>query len=431
MRAERSGRGNRPSRLVEWGKTLLIILLALSALCQLSRTPPIENLWRALAQRPQADPSPSAGQSAAAAILPVRLAIYRDGQRFGLQYDGAAADAAFSSLTTLLSEALGSASEPRAISEREWRAALARTGIYLDFFYPVPLPILSDWLGDGQPNSALTGSARRVCLAAGGDDGVSLFYINEEDGSYYACGTTLSRGFHLDTAVAGWTPNGALFAFEVPGMETLAPYTLLTSTPQPAVYAAANPLLEDSGRIQELLTALTFHPQGGASDPFAGPIVEGSDSLRLSRSGQVAFHAIGDSDFRFPLPEDSLQAALDCTQALAEATAGAWCGQARLCLAGVETTSDGLEITFQYFLNGSPVALPEDTAAARFLVRNGAVTDFSLCLRAYSGTEETSAVLPEALAAAAMEAEDAQGRELTLLYEDAGGELVYAGWGAV
>ncbi|MGN0968477.1 MAG: hypothetical protein ACI4O3_04330 [Oscillospiraceae bacterium] len=422
----------RRSRLVEWGKNLLILLLALSALYLLGRTQfsgGIADSIRGLLGHSQTDADPAYPQASSVTVHPVRLAIYRDGRRYGVQYDQEETDAAFSSLSTLLSEALGSAGAPEPVSERDWRSALCRTGIYMDFLYPVPLRTLSDWMGEGAGNTALTGTARRICLAADEDGGVSLFYINEGDGSYYSCGTTLTRDFHLNAAVADWSPNGAMFAFEVADMDALAPYTLLTATPQPAVYAAGNPLLEDGARVTELLNTLTFQPQGTALDPAAGgQLVEGNDSLRLSSSGVVTFHTIGDSGFRFPLPEDSTQGALDYVQALAETTVGAWCGQARLCLAGVEETADGLEITYQYSLNGAPVALPEDYAAARFVISGGAVTDFTLYLRSYTDTGETSVVLPEVQAAAAMNALDARGKELTLLYQDSGGTLVSAGW---
>ncbi len=425
-------RNKRRSRLIEWSKNLLILLLALSALYLLGRTQlsggfldGVRDLLADSTASPDSAPTPSAS----AAVHPVRLAVCQDGRRYGVQYSRDETDAAFSSLSMLFSEALGSAAAPEAVSERDWRSALGSTGIFLDFLYPVPLRTLSGWWGDGPSNPALTGTARRICLAADAGGGVSLFFINEENGSYYACRTTLTRDFHLNEAVDDWSPNGALFAFEVPDMEALEPYTLLTVTPEPVVYAAGNPLLEDSARVTELLNALSFHPQGAALDPaVGGQLVEGNDSLRLSDAGVVTFHTIGDSGFRFPLPEDGTQAALDYVQAMAEATAGAWCGQARLCLSGVEETAGALELTFQYSLNGAPVALPEDRPAARFLVSGGAVTDFSLCLRAYSDTGEKSIVLPEVQAAAAMEAMDVRGKELTLLYQDVGGAQVSAGW---
>lgn len=421
------------SRLVEWGKNLLILLLAISLLYLLGRTQISDNVLNGVRDLLEGSSKGSVDsvvdQSSSVKIQPMRLAVYQNGQRYGVQYNQDAVDADFSALSILFAEAMSSAGTPEQVSEQVWRSALCRTGIYVDFYYSVPLTILSGWLGDDQGNSALTGSARRVCLAEGEDGGVALFYINEESGSYYSSETNLSSDVHLDTAVADWFPNGAQFAFEVPGMESIEPYTLLTVTPQPAVYATGNPLLEDSSRVGELFSALTFHSQSTILNPTTGgQLVEGNDSLRLSEDGLVTFHTIGSSEFRFSLPENSVEAALDYVQSLAEATVGAWCGQARLCLAEVKESPEQIEITFQYSLNGAPVMLPEGRAAARFIVSSGAITDFSLYLRSYADEGETSLVLPALQAAAAMEALDVYGKELTLAYQDSGGEEVGAGW---
>ena len=422
------------SRLIEGGKTLLIFLLALSAFYLLSLTHVFDDAQSSFLglfpSRPAANSEPAPIISSSSAVYPIRLAICRDGQRYGIQYDQTAVDAAYAELATLFSEAFSSAAQPQQIRASNWRAALCRNGIYVDYLYAVPLDILSGLLGEEEPNPALTGNARRVCLAEDENGGVSLFYINESDGSYYASQTTLSLTAHLETAVSEFSPNGALFAFEVADMETLDPYTLLTTAPQAKAYIAENPLSADSSRVSELLNALTFHAQGITPDPIAGgQYVEGSDFLRLSSHGVVTFHTVGDTDFRFPLSDTGVQGALDYVSALTNTTAGAWCGQARLQLSGIEQTQDGLVITFQYCLNGSPVALPEEHAA-RFVIQNGAVTDFSLYLRTYTNTEETSSLLPALQAAAAMEALDTDGKELVLLYQDSGSEAVNAYWAA-
>ena len=430
-------RNEKNRRAVEWGKNLLIVLLSLSALyllwcTQLQSSLPgqagggLSGLLELF--RPQQSEQVSQ-QAVPGAVRPVRLAVYFDGQRYGVQYNTAAADAAFGELSTLLSEALGSAEAPVQIGEQAWREALCRDGVYFDFLTPLPLATLSAWLEGGAGNPELAGTARRMCLAGNETGGVSLFYHNEDDGLYYACETTLSQQLHLDSAVSEWPPNGALFAFEVEGMEILAPYTMLSTTPQPGTYTAANPLATDPARLETLLSALSFHPQSGTLDPVSGgQAIEGSDTLRLDADGTVTFHSIGSDDSRFLIPGGSEGEILSYVRLLAESTAGAWCGAARLYLDEYVQTEDGWVITFQYTLEGAAVSLPEGQDAARFLVQDGAVTDFTLCLRTYTATGQTSPVMPEHLAAAAMGALEADGMELELCYHDSGGELVSAGW---
>jgi hypothetical protein len=424
-------RDKRRVRWVEWTKNVLIVLLTLSAIYLLGRTQlssgALDKLRQTLHTSGTSADHTSA-QTVSAGVEPVRLAVCQDGQRYGVQYAQQETDEAFAALSTLLSEALVSADTPRSVSEQTWRSALSGTGIYLDFLYPVSLQTLAAQLGAAQ-NAALTDTVRRLCLADDGAGGVCLFYIKEEDGSFWACDTTLTTALHLEGAVEGQSPNGALFAFEMDGMEELEPYTLVTGTTQPTVYGAANPLLEDSSRTAQLLSALSFRSQSADLDPSTGgQLMEGNDSLRLSSDGLVTFHTIGDSGFRFTLKANTLQGAVEYTRSLAQATAGAWCGEAWLCLSQAEQTTDGYEITFQYCLNGAEVALPGDYEAAHFVVKDGAVTDFTLYLRAYTDTGETSLVLPEELAAAALTPLGAEGRELVLLYQDHGTDRVTADW---
>ena len=427
-------KGKGRSRLIEWGKTLLIILLAASAIYLLGRTQffegmrgRVQSLLSATASDERED---FTGQSDPAVIRPMSVVMtLESGQRYGVQYDLAETDAVFSSVSTLLTEAVSSVDAPRKISERNWRDALGKEGIWLDLYYPLPLEVLSGHPDEGARSVHSSHAVRRLCLAAGREDSVELLYINEPDGVFYACTTTLSRRTHLEPVLAGWSANGAMFAFEVPGMENVAPYILLTATPKPVTYRSGNPLAGDSGRIAELLKKLSFQSRGNALDPLTGGLqVEGNDSLRLLESGLLTFHTLGDTEFRFLLSENTHQGALDYTQDLANATIGAWCEGAGLRLAGVQERADGLEILYQYCLDGIPVELPGGNPAARFVVRNGAVTDFSLYFRAYSPTGETTLILPELQAAAALGADAGEENELTLIYQDGGGERAGAGW---
>lgn len=427
-------KGKELARLVEWGKTLLIILLAISAVYLLGKTQFSRDVLggvKGLLEGGISDHEQGrTEQVAAVAVRPMQIAFnLEDGQRYGVQYDLAETDSVSASISTLLSEAMSSAGTPQKISEYRWRSEISDVGIYLDFYYPLPLAVMAGQTEEGANQATLSAVARRICLAAGRNDEVSLLYISEEDGGYYSCTTTLSHEIHLTPVLDGQSANGAMFAFEVPGMENVAPYMLLTTTPQPVKYQTGNPLQVDESRVGDLLTALSFQARGSELDPVAGGLhVEGSDSLRLLESGVLTFHTFGNADFRFLPGENTLQSALDYTQELASATIGKWCGDANLSLSGVQESSEGLEILYQYGLNGVPVHLPEGAAAARFVIRGGAITDFSLYFRSYTATEETTLLLPERQAAAVMDATAQQGNELVLLYRDTGGEITGASW---
>ena len=75
-------------RLIEWGKNVLIALLTLSAVFLLTMTPLIQDSGLADLFRPQrAAGSPDPIGAPSGTVLPARLAVYRDGERYGLQYD--------------------------------------------------------------------------------------------------------------------------------------------------------------------------------------------------------------------------------------------------------------------------------------------------------------------------------------------------------
>ena len=427
-------KGKGLSRLLEWGKTLLIVLLAASALYLLGETQFSDGMagrMRNLFQNSSSEGEQQGGEQAGtSAVHPLKIVMTLEGgQRYGVQYDLTESDAVYSSVSTLLAEALSSTSNPRKVGEGVWRAELSDVGIWLDLYYPLPLTVLSEQADSGQRSAVSSVMVRRICLAAGQSDSVNLLYMDESSGDFYSCATTLSRQSHLDPVLTGRSANGALFAFEVPGMEHVAPYVLLTTTPQPVKYSSGNPLAGDTARMEELLDTLSFQSRGSELDPVAGGLlVEGNDSLRLMEDGTLTFHTIGDADFRLLLPENTDQGALDYTRDLADDTVGKWCEGATLYLSGVQETADGLEIHYRYCLNGIPVELPEGNPAARFTVRNGAVTDFFLYFRSYSVTDETTLILPELQAAAVLGTSTVEGKELTLVYRDSGGDMVGAGW---
>ena len=117
------------------------------------------------------------------------------------------------------------------------------------------------------------------------------------------------------------------------------------------------------------------------------------------------------------------------TRRLTAATLGSRCGEARFYLSSVRETDEGLEIVFNYCLNGSVVLLEED--AARFFIKNGRVIQFWMNFRSYTDTGKTSVVMPVPQAMAAMEAKHLEGKELLLMYTDTGGETAAASWVAV
>ena len=424
-------RDNR--RLMEWGKNALILLLTLSAGVLLSMTPLARDsgLGELLRPRP-AQTGTSGGGSPSGPVLPARLAVYREGGRFGLQYDDNRMEEVFAAFVPLLGDALAGAGEPSPLPEAQWRDCLGRRGAYFDFAGEIPLAALARWLGGGA--CPLEGSARRVALVAGEGDAVSLCWENPEGGGGFTCPTALSRSLHLDPAVDAVSPNGAYFAFEDEGLSRLLdPLTLITEgEPAAGLYSVTAPLSTTAG-TEALLDALSFNSQNHAPGSNGEVYLDGADRLVIRDGSTVTYRAAQEGKYPVENTNGSVSAAQAAqgARALAERAMAPLCGEARLYLLSVRPEGEGWRVRFGFLLGGSSVYLYDEGWAAEFLVRDGCVTGFTLRLRQYAALGENALLLPIRKAAAMLPDLTRERRELVIQYRDGGGSAVSPGWEAV
>ena len=440
---------NRKIRAVELGKDVLILLLTLSALWLAAQTPlaaPLRGLFRE--EGGQTASLAGQGIDRGSGALPMAMVANLpggtgqspalpgggEGIRWGIQYDQAACQELFQQVAGPLVEALSSAGAPEPVSRREWERALTEAlGVYMDFQGRIPMPVLMGWLSSG--DTRLTATARRLVLTAG-EGGVDLYYRDEDSGGYYRCRSEVADPFALAGALAGAVDNGAFYAFESELYQDLDPDTLLLpEAPVPAVYAAANPMSAGQETLQALVQDLGFSLNSTSFYSTDEQVARsGDDSVRLSDRGVAQYQYEGRrGGGLFPVLSQGEAGALfdsveTCRQAALSAMS-ARCGEARLYLMSVRARAEGWEIDFGYSLNGIPV-LTEGGRAARFVVEEGEIIQFSLYLRSYTGSGTASAVLPARQGAAALAAQGLEGEELLLTYTDAGGDTLTAGWSA-
>lgn len=430
----------RGKTLPEWAKNLLIAALSLSAAYLFTLSPLYLNSplygWTGRL-RPAASADSGVTVSFSAAARPVRMAVNNSAGRCGVQYDTAAVDAAFEQTGALLGEALGSAGAARPVSEDRWRQALLAEGIFFDFAGTVPLAALAGWLREGERNEQLSGDVRRMVLAPGEDGAVWLYYQDGWEGNdFYGCATALQANAHLDPVTASFVPNGAKFAFEDSRLLPCGPYTLVTDGPKSAaVYEASSPLAAGGSALDSVLSALSF--SGALVTSYAadeGTVYRlGEDSLLLSPDGSLAYHS-GDGVL-YPVIREgetpTMAEMIEATRRLSAAVLEPLCGEARVCLVSARQEEAVTTISYSYSLNGAEVWAGNGGWCARFSLTDGLLTAFTLRPRTYTATEEETPLLPVIQAAAAMEAKDAAGSELLLLYRDTGEREIRAGWVAV
>ena len=430
-------KGRKRRRAIELAKDVLIVLLTCSALWLVTRSQIMSSINGLLQEETPAGGTHETQGGTRADARPLRIVASLPGEtrtgRCALQYDQVAVDGLFQQVVGLLVETLSSAGAPEEVTRSQWEQALTTPpSLCLDFQGEIPLTVLSGWLAGEEIDN--TATVRRLVLTVW-EKSVALYYQDRNDGSYYRCLSEVANGQHLTEALVSLQDNGAYYAFESGQYDWLDPDTLLTdSVPTPDVYQVKNPISGDQSALEQIMTALDLPVNSSSFYSVGDERVAriGGDNLRLSGNGVVEYHAEeGSSLFTAAAqPEDAtLFQVVEACRKLAAATVGSNAGQARLYFSGVRESEEGLEVSFNYCLNGIPVRL-EDGAAAWFQVENGRITRFVLRYRSYTDSGETSVVLPIPQAAAAMEAMDLEGEELLLVYSDNGGETVSASWAA-
>lgn len=437
----RPPRPSRKRRAIELGKDFLILLLTCSALLLAARTGLyavggrvwLEQLTGLIQGDGAPSPAPESPGGAESLLQPVRLAVCLSGgeniRRYGVQYDTGQTVRDYAALSGFLGEALASARDPHPVSAQTWRTALETPGLYFDLLGSIPLTALCHWAAeDGRAQTALSGAARHLVLAAPeeGETAV-LFYRDEAQDLFYACTTSVLWTDYLEQALTSYADNGARFAYELPEAHYggLSPEVLiLPEPPAPERYQVAIPLdLSDDGVRAELERALGFR---GSDYPVPGEwVLRDGDTLRLAADGTIFFTAEEGGPVRYPVGEGAVDV-IEGLYALFSSARSAWCGssgsEGRVCLLSAEEQDGGAwNVTFGYVLDGAPVLINGHPAAS-FQVEHGQVTQYEMHLRCYTATGEKTLVLPELQAAAVLEqlANGASVRELALCYEDDG-----------
>lgn len=372
--------------------------------------------------------------------LPRSLAIVGNQGCYGIQYEQEALSAQFDRLAPLLSEALSATEGLERITQEQWeRALLTAPAVYMDFQGNLPLQVLSAWLS-GQENCTLTATVRRLLLGAE-EDGVVLYYQDTTDGQYYLCRAQATSLGQLESIVSAVQANGANFACQSQAYDGLAPETLISpSTPRPREFAASDPLAQDAQeRLEQLLDALSF-PVGITTVydmPDGRRARSGNDVLTITNGSTVTYRSPVNyhntqEEGRYPVTsldgESELLSAVNSAWRLAAGAIVPWIGDARLCLTDVQKIEQGSwQITFSYVLDNIAVTSGRYENAAVISVEGDYITQFELNLRSYAALEQTTLLLPQAQAAAALESKVGAGGYLQLRYQEYG-DTVRAGW---
>lgn len=420
-------------RFMELCKDGLIVALTCSAAFLAWQTPLATQLrgWVSPAA-PAVEP---VAQQPKEAVGPYGIAVRNSMGLYGAVYDADQVRWAFDRLSPLLGEAFATAGAPERASRRQWQSLLESPGVYCAFQGSPPVSVLSAWLD--QEGAGLEGKAQGLLLAW---DGKQVWLCWRDGNSYFRSATQVLYQGGMDGDLESFSPNGAAFAYALAETDraytSVDPDVLVSMTaPRPGDYAVSAPnLAEDRTALEQLLTALGF--QSGVASAYEATgglaINESGDRLRVGADGTVVFHAGEETRYAVTAQRGrptADEAALAAWSLLNQAAAP-WKGEVFFVLTGVEETAEGWTVTFHSRLEGVPLRLGSEGWSASFTISGDAVSDFTMTLRAYTPTGETTLLTSQRLAAAAM-ASDAyrdSGKRLMLCYNDTGSPSLTAGW---
>ena len=430
-------------RLLEAGKTLLIILLLVSAVFFAGKTglykdikdslPFIEDVKHWLTG--SSGSSNESGVAFKEASVPLYVAVTGlGGQHYGIKHDGKTLKYFYERTGSILGKALSSSLSPYAITEEVWRKALVSPGIFYDYANPVPIVTLSNWFGANARVFNSGDKVRRICLSGTEKGGVLLYYFNETDSKYYRLDTSVP--YSTLSAHMGDIPNGAKFAFELSEINEayakVDPYTLLLHTSSVASEVTTqNPFygIISQANILSMFKVnlrLSFHYSESENTEVFD---EERYSLRLQASGVATYRSSRSPGNRLNLTYSgaapSISEMLDSARSLAISTVGSSRGDAEVLFTAFTEAENVYTFNFDYYVNGIAVHLPFGQHAATVKISGEYIIEANLVFRSFKISSGLQKTLPE-LQAAVLVKND--GGEPTLGYYDDGKGNLVAEW---
>ena len=404
--------------MLERLKSLLLALLACSALFLFYQ------IWineSALLQQSSvtiSDPAPELWELKPAA-QPVAVSDYRDSRRMAALWDSESVNRVMPLLSQTLGEALGSAGVPQAVEAEEWKAALMKESVYLQYAHPVSLQALGAW---SSAESSLSALARRILLSS--QDGLWCIYYEDEAGRYFSC---------ITAAPAHWPeldlPEPCFLAWRNPheSFQKLHPLTLLPQRDRkPPDVAVTLPAMTET--VYALLRDIRIDP----GTPFKNKEADGTvmyvDYLRLCLVSPTGFISYSN-----PAPEEHpLLAVTDIPEHGYIETTRALCqqlqpelGDGEWSLRMAETLPNGQTVILYSVLVGGYPVQGQSSAYARFVIEDGRLSEFAIQLKCYTLQQSVTALLPLAQALAPLKQTPVS---LVMGYADEGGELLHGAW---
>ncbi len=410
-------------RVVEWIKSILIVLLLGSAVLlavMAVNNGMLPDLSSAgLLEKTAGITAQSQTVRSQTAAKPVQISIRSENGRASALCDAAVLDSVYERFGGSFGQALETDEAAVPCDMAAVQQALSVPSIYFSYPGDVPLSALAQWLDAEHAGVEI---ASWLALSIDGDT-VWLYYGTDEQAS--VCRTYLQAD-RLLTELTSFRPDGSVFAFESEVLSALAPLTLLNPDNAADIYAvqAANAYSEDTATHAASL--LGFNPYGdGYYTEADGTVVfsEVGCTLRIGTDGTISVVNQNSDNAQLRAADESLTAAIEAARALVSELTRPYLGSAVLYLSELIQADGVVTVCFDYYLNGIRIFRQEDHAA-QITISGTQITQASVRVRTYTLLTETCTLLP-AMQAQALSGE---GGRLRIAYADTGAANLSAGW---
>ena len=322
-----------------------------------------------------------------------------------------------------LVEALGSARDYAACTERDFLRALKEPSLYYDFLEPLPLSVLAGLAGGGEEIAPREDLSTRRLLIVPQDTGTTL-YLWDGESSCFRAATAVSAD-SLAQVIDRYELGGAVFAMDGAAdspERRLAPCSLLPFEP-PALpaFSMGDPLASTDW----LLSALGFNPRSRTRHTESNGtelIMDGDRTIRIRPDSSVFYQSGRDPSLRISAAGElpTLREAALGAGSLLSGLLSPVSGEIQPYVQSLRRNGNVTVLRFGYQAGGVPIRFQDGGFAAEVTLTGTAVTALTIRFRQYNLMEEPSLLLPlpQALAVAAA----SPGRELSIGYVERGGE---------
>ncbi len=360
------------------------------------------------------------------AVLPQAIVALREengvSEQIGLQYAEGRREL-FSLTSQILKEALGNLSQVEEITQEDFCNSLATApSLFFQWQEEMPLSLLELYLTDG--TSASTKGIVQNLLLSPWEDTMALCY--QEGNRYFLCTIDAIEVSRLESVLEHFDGSPQQFAFQVEGLSTLAPLTLMTTAPMATwMYQGSTPFETDLEPLLENL-GLVNSTHYWANDGLV--IRNNTDSLRLSSEGQINYQV--EETSRFILPKDSLEITLleqiEGCRLFAQQILQGLATVPELHISHLSIEDAVIHLEFSSSLQGIPIAYGDSMTAGVFTIYGEEIRSFSLWYRNYHLSDGMTPLLPVPQALSILETHHSD--TLCLVYQDTGRDWVTATW---